>query len=107
SSSVFWQPTLLCHSIHHMCCEVCIRRPRILLVIVLDISQVVGNDVEPNINCTRQETNLTKVSIVSELDSDFVCLVDLLGKGGEVVSSRVIQIAYLLDHESQILEACR
>ncbi|KAI3885527.1 hypothetical protein MKW92_034422 [Papaver armeniacum] len=46
-----------------MCCEVCIRRPRILLVIVLDISQVVGNDVEPNINCTRQETNLTKVSI--------------------------------------------
>ncbi|KAI3943793.1 hypothetical protein MKW98_004298, partial [Papaver atlanticum] len=43
--------------------EACIRQPRSLLVMVVDIAQVMGNDVEPNINSSRQETNLTKVAI--------------------------------------------
>ncbi|RZC81226.1 hypothetical protein C5167_043816 [Papaver somniferum] len=85
------KPTLLDHS-HRMSFEACIRRPRSLLVMVVDIAHVMGNDVEPNINSSRQETNCTKVAIFHER------------KGGQ--GSRVIQVGYLLDYGSQILEAC-
>lgn len=36
------------------------------MVMVVDIAQVMGNDVEPNINSSRQETNRTKVAIYRE-----------------------------------------
>ncbi|KAI3845927.1 hypothetical protein MKW92_028194 [Papaver armeniacum] len=54
--------------------EVCIRRPRSLLVMAVEIAQFMGNDVDTNINSSRQEANRTKVAIVTRLLND-VCLI--------------------------------